>query len=368
MFEFSRKKTGFLQTPHGGVRTPNFIFCATKGTIKGLANFFIPTTQMILCNTFHLQEYAEKIQSLGGIHKFTGFDVPIVTDSGGFQIFSMGHGSVASEIKGQRYRDNQVLKITEEGCYFNSPLNGNKKFLSPEVATEIQIKLGVDFAVAFDECTPSHGGYDYTKQSTLRSIRWEQRSLEYFQKNAGENQKMIGIVQGGVYKDLRDTCLEYINNSDFFGVAIGGSLGQTKDEMYDVVKYCSRNLRGGKFIHLLGIGKVEDIWALAPYVDSFDCVEPTRIGRHGIALVRGGRINLRNAKHWGDPSPLCSQCSCFVCMKYSRSYINYLLKVRESAGPSMLIHHNMHFMNTMMEEMRQSLENNQYEEVQKKWV
>ena len=367
MFGFSKNKSGLLQTPHGIVRTPNFIFCATKGTIKGLANLFMPKTEMILCNTFHLHEYADMIKSLGGIHKFTGVDVPIVTDSGGFQIFSMGYGSVASEIKGQRSGKNQMVKITEEGCSFNSSIDGRKKFLSAETSIEVQIKLGVDFVVAFDECTPSHSGYEYTKKSTDRSIRWEQRSLEFFQKNSSDNQRIIGIVQGGVYKDLRDKCIKYINESEFFGVAIGGSLGQTKDEMYDIVKYCSNNLKK-RFTHLLGIGRIEDIWELAPYVDSFDCVEPTRIGRHGIALVRGGRINLRNSQYWGSSSPLCEKCNCLVCEKYSKGYINYLLRVRESAGPSMLIYHNMHFMNTMMTELRASLENDNYHDIKRLWV
>lgn len=369
MFKFSRKITGLLKTPHGNVKTPNFIFCATKATIKGLANFFAPKkTQMLLCNTFHLQEHADQIKTLGGIHKFTGIDVPIITDSGGFQIFSMGYGSIASEIKGQRSSKNHLYKIVEDGCYFKSPINGQKKFLSPEIATEIQIKLGVDLVVTFDECTPSHSGYDYTKQSTERSIRWEQRSLEYFKKNSNDSQRMVGIVQGGVYKDLRDKSLEYINNSDFFGVAIGGSLGQTKAEMYDVVKYCSNNLKHTKFTHLLGIGRVEDIWELAPYVDSFDCVEPTRIGRHGVALIRGGRINLRNAKHWGEKQAICDQCTCFVCEKYSRGYLNYLLRVKEAAGPSMIIYHNMYFMNEMMQQLRESMSNNTYEIVKKQWI
>lgn len=368
MFHFSKKRVGILKTPHGDVNTPNFIFCATKATIKGLSNLFIPHSQMILCNTFHLQDHVDQIKILGGIHKFTGLNIPIITDSGGFQIFSMGYGSVASEIKGHRIGKNHVAKITEEGCYFNSPINGKKKFLSPEIAIDIQIKLGVDLIVAFDECTPSHSTYEYTHESTNRSIRWEQRSLEYFIQHSNSTQEIIGIVQGGVYKDLRDLCLRYINESNFFGVAIGGSLGQTKDEMYDIVRYCSNNLKNSKFTHLLGIGRVEDIWELAPYVDSFDCVEPTRIGRHGVALVRGGRINLRNMQYWGSSTPICSQCHCIVCKKYSRGYLNYLLKVKEAAGPSMIIYHNMYFMNEMMKDLRMSMENNTYAVTKKQWV
>lgn len=367
--KYTLGRRGKIKTLHGVINTPAFIFCATKGTIKGMVNSNVPSnTQILLSNTFHLQEYCELIESTGGIQKFTGWNRPMITDSGGFQIFSLGFGSVAEEIKGIRKGNSSIEKINEKGCFFQSPIDGKIKFLSPEESMRVQIALGVDLVVAFDECTASHASYEYTKESMERSHRWEERSLSYFNKNRKKHQAIYGIVQGGVYKDLRDISIEFVNKNDFFGVCIGGCLGKTTEEMHDIVKYVSQKIDKKKPIHLLGIGKLEDIWELAPYIDTFDCVEPTRIGRHGIAIVRKNRINIKNAKNAKFNGPIDKNCLCRTCRLFSRAYLHYLFKVEPAVGSALVIEHNMFIMNQMMEELRESIETGTFLEKKKQWI
>lgn len=362
-------RLGLIKTKHGNIETPFFIFCATKGAIKGLDHSLIyDDTQIILSNTFHLHDQSEKIEKLGGIHKFINWNKPILTDSGGFQIFSLGNGFIADEIKGIRRGKTNFVKVLEEGCRFKNPKNGDIVFLTPERSIQIQIQLGVDFVVAFDECTTSHAGYEYTKKSMKRSHRWEEISLDYFKKNKKEHQNIYGIIQGGIYEDLRNESIEFVNNSDFFGIAIGGSLGKTKEEMYEVVKFTSEKIKKDRPVHLLGIGKIEDIINLAPYVDSFDCVEPTRIARHGTAILPKNKINLLNKKFSEDFTPICSECLCNTCKNYSKAYIHYLFKAKEMMGIQLLVQHNIFTMNQLMRDIREGLKTNTYEIVKNKWI
>lgn len=341
-----------ISTIHGDIELPCFIFCATRGALKTVPIELIPSnTQVLLCNTFHLQNHSPVIEKMGGVHKFMNWSKPLIADSGGFQIFSLGHGHIADEIKGIRKAKSSVIKINEEGCTFKSPINGDLQFLDSEESVSIQHRLGVDLLISFDECTAFNSGYDYTKLSMERSKRWSLRSLNYF-KTLGSPNKMYGIVQGGTFKDLRDESIDFVNNNDFFGFAIGGSLGKTKPEMYDIVKYTSERLDRRRPIHLLGIGEMDDILELHPYVETFDCVEPTRIARHGVAIVPKGRINLKRSRFKEDDQPIDNSCGCITCSSYSRSYLHYLLRIHESLVFTLITTHNMYTMNRFMEDIR----------------
>jgi queuine tRNA-ribosyltransferase len=370
-FKFTKYKQGrigTITTKHGVINTPAFIFCGTKAAIKGLDHSYIHNeTQVLLCNTFHLYNYADNIEKLGGLHKFMNWNKPIITDSGGFQIFSLGHGYISDEIKGIRNRKENLVKITDDGCFFKNPINGDKMFLSPVDSIKTQIKLGVDIAVAFDECTTSNAGYEYTQQSTRRSHKWEKISLEYFQQHKKSYQSLYGIVQGGIYTDLRDESIKFINQTEFDGICIGGSLGKSKEDMYQIVKYTADRLEETRPRHLLGIGKISDILNLFPYVDTFDCVEPTRIARHGTALLRSGKINIRNSIFYDDFRAICDKCLCHTCKNYTRAYIHYLFKVHEISGIQMLVIHNIHIMNTLMEKLREAIINDEIELLKETW-
>lgn len=387
-------RIGCIKTPHGSIETPAFVFCATKGAIKGLTmeEMCAESTQIILANTFHLMlsPGGEVVQKLGGLAKMSGWNGPTLTDSGGYQIFSMGYGSVAEEIKGNRRFSNtrSHVKITEEGALFKSCINGEKLCLTPEKSLEIQEKIGADLIVAFDECTPYHVDRSYTEQSMHRSHRWEKRSLEHFlflESQKTETilpQALYGIVQGGIYEDLRQESCSFVNNEPFFGQAIGGSLGATKEQMKDVVAFTMQNLRRDRPIHLLGVGKVEDIFhGVSLGIDTFDCVHPTRIARHGSALVKPEtrfyfnkmvptreHINLKNSVFIGDESPIEPDCSCQTCQLYSRGYIHHLLKNQEMLGTILITRHNVHFMNVLMLAIRQGIRTKTLKNVQKKWL
>ncbi|MFM8454699.1 MAG: tRNA guanosine(34) transglycosylase Tgt, partial [Gammaproteobacteria bacterium] len=296
----SKARCGILSTPHGALETPAFIFCATKAALKGVMpeQAEAANTQIILANTYHLmlQPGADLVAQQGGLHKFMGWNGPMLTDSGGFQIFSLGHGSVAEEIKGKRShagnRSKTLLKITEEGAKFRSYIDGKIHHLTPELAIEIQNKLGADFILVLDECTPFHVSKEYTRKSMQLSHRWAQRSYDHYRHLNIQKQALYGIVQGGVYSDLRQESAAFINGIDFFGQAIGGSLGADKNQMHDIVIETRGYLNNNRPTHLLGIGGLSDIVAgVKAGIDTFDCVHPTRLARHGGALVsdRGDR-------------------------------------------------------------------------------
>lgn len=265
----ARERLGLLRTPHGDVRTPAFIFCATKATIKGITPEMMRSqeTQIILSNTYHLMltPGSELVDRMGGLQEFSGWRGPMLTDSGGYQIFSMGFGSVSNEIKGKRDIESlgmkkSLLKIDEEGARFRSYVDGTIHFLSPERSIEIQRQLGADLIVVLDECTPFNVDKEYTAESMRRSHRWATRSLNEFIRTASGRQALYGIIQGGVYEDLRDESVEYMNTNPFFGIAIGGSLGANKTAMHDIVAYTRSKIREDRPVHLLGIGGVRDVF------------------------------------------------------------------------------------------------------------
>lgn len=379
----SRARIGRLTTPHGAIETPNFIFCGTKATVKGVT----PTqlreerTDIILSNTYHLmiQPGAETVAAMGGLHKFMGWDGPMLTDSGGFQIFAMGHGSVADEIKGRRSqtREKTLLKITEQGAEFRSYMGGEKLFLTPERSIDIQRKLGADLIVQLDECTPFHVDRAYTAKSMRMSHRWGDRSLAEFVRGGGLSanglpQALYGIIQGGVYPDLRKESAEYTRDRAFFGTAVGGSLGSDKAQMAEVVGMCMPHVHPDRPVHLLGIGGIVDIFnGVEQGIDTFDCVSPTRIARHGWALMpgaKGERLNLRNAAHKRDPRPIDETCGCHACRNFSRAYLHHLFKADELLGPHLLSLHNIATMNRLMRDVRDGIRTGTLDEVRRRWV
>jgi queuine tRNA-ribosyltransferase len=376
-------RAGLLESPHGTVETPAFIFCATKGAIKGLmpSQMIQEGTQFVLSNTYHLMlsPGAEHIEKMGGLHKFMGWNGPLLTDSGGFQIFSLGHGSVAAEIKGKRNsnRPKTLLKITEDGAEFRSYLNGDKYFLTPERSVDVQRRLGVDFIVMLDECTPFNVDKAYTAESMRMSHRWGLRSLKEFHLKDNGTQKMYGIVQGGIYSDLRVESCKFINDHDFFGIAVGGSLGQTKEQMHEVVGISMDMLTKDRPVHLLGIGGISDIFNGVAYgIDTFDCVHPTRLARHGGALVKKKynvnstkeHLNLNNATYKEDENALEPDCNCSTCTTFSRAYIHYLLKAKELLAMQLLTIHNVSFMNRLMLAIRNAIKDKNLELVKKEWL
>jgi queuine tRNA-ribosyltransferase len=379
----SRARIGVISTPHGNINTPAFIFCATKASIKGVtpSQMKAEKTQVILSNTYHLmlQPGGEVIEHSGSLHKFMGWDGPMLTDSGGYQIFSLGHGSVSQEIKGKRQlpdeRRKSLVKISEEGAIFRSYIDGSKQMLTPERSIQIQKQLGADLIVVLDECTPYHVTKSYTRRSMEMSHRWALRSLNEFNRINNGSQRLYGIVQGGVYEDLRNEAIDFVNSTDFFGHAIGGSLGAIKEQMYEIVDYATKRLRPDRPIHLLGIGGIRDIFSgIKQGIDTFDCVHPTRLARHGGALIKGGsetgkeHINLKNGSFKADQSPIENGCDCYTCRHYSRAYIHHLLKAQELLAMSLITIHNVRFMNRCLEAIRQGIENSSLENLEKEWL
>ena len=381
----SRARTGIIKTPHGSIQTPAFIFCGTKAAIKSLNIEEVKKqhTQIILSNTYHLmlQPGGEIISKHGGLHKFMNWDGPMLTDSGGFQIFSLGYGSVADEIKG-RNKDNKknksLLKISEEGALFKSYIDGSNILLTPEKSIYIQRLIGADLILVLDECTPFHIDKEYTTESMERSHRWAKRSIEAFNSNNIYNsqtgssgpQALYGIIQGGVHKDLRDQSIEFNHSNNFFGLAIGGSLGSSKLEMYEMVNYTALKIQDKYPVHLLGIGDPKDIWNLVRSgVDTFDCVSPTRLARHGAALINNinGKINIKNSSFKNDLSPLIDNCSCLVCKDYSKAYLHHLFKTNELLGLQLLTIHNIYFMNTLMTYIRKAINEDSLDKAEKNW-
>ena len=329
-----------------------------------------------------LQPGSEIIAKHGGLHHFMNWKGPMLTDSGGFQIFSLGHGSVADEIKGKgrvTKRKKSLLKISEVGALFKSYIDGRNHLLTPEKSINIQRDIGADIILVFDECTPFHVEKTYTAKSMYRSHRWSIRSFNSFQNNntypaesgSAGSQALYGIIQGGVFEDLRDESIDFnLKRLNFFGLAIGGSLGSSKNEMYDVVKYTASKLGSNHPIHLLGIGDPSDIWNLVKWgVDTFDCVSPTRLARHGAALIRSrrGKINLKNNIFKNSLDPIDSQCNCSTCMNYSKAYLHHLLKSQELLGLNLITGHNIYFMNELMKFIRQAIDMDKFHEAEKKW-
>ncbi|MDR0728414.1 MAG: tRNA guanosine(34) transglycosylase Tgt [Puniceicoccales bacterium] len=376
----SRARCGYLRTPHGSIETPNFIFCATKGAMKSVSmqQMREAGAEIILSNTYHLllRPGGEAVERLGGLHRLMDWPGPLLTDSGGFQIFSLGHGGVAREIKSHRPFESDypktLIRVEEEGAVFRSYVDGKRIRLTPELAMETQRQLGADLVLVLDECTPFHVEKAETEASMERSHRWEERSLEAFLAHDDGRQALYGILQGGVYEDLRERSGAYVAGRPFFGQAIGGSLGETVEQMHDVVAMTSRYLHPERPTHLLGISGIRDIWnGVACGVDTFDCVHPTRVARHGIALVPPslaegrGFLNLKNGRFRQDGNPVDADCPCYGCRFFTRSYLHTLFHARELLGGQLLTIHNVAFMVRLMQRIRQSLREGRFAEARR---
>lgn len=339
----SGARLGKLYTPHGVIETPIFMPVGTQATVKAMTPEELKeiNSQIILSNTYHLymRPGHELVEKAGGLHKFMNWDRPILTDSGGFQVFSLG----------------PLRKITEEGVEFRSHLDGSKHFLSPEKAIEIENALGADIIMAFDECAPYPADRDYVKNSLERTSRWAKRCKDAH-KNP-DTQALFGIVQGGMYKDLREQSAKEIMELDFPGYAVGGlSVGEPKPIMYEVLEYTTPLLPKDKPRYLMGVGSPDDlIEGVIRGIDMFDCVLPTRIARNGTAMTSHGKVVVRNAKYAEDFSPLDPECSCNTCKNYSRAYIRHLVKADEILGARLITNHNLYFLLKLMENVRKAI-------------
>ncbi len=371
-------RTGVIKTPHGTLETPNYIFCGTKASIKNLSPIQMKEagTDIILANTYHLmiQPGAELIQKIGGLHKFTNWGGPMLTDSGGFQVFSMGHGTCADEIKGRSTgaKKENLLEINEDGAFFRSYLDGRKLCLNPETSMDIQRKLGADLIVQMDECTAYQVTKEYTAKSMEMSMRWGDRSLRAFEKSHDGTQGLYGVVQGGVYEDLRKTSADYVASRPFFGTAVGGCLGGSDEEMFGILDWIREINHPGRPVHFLGIGRMKDVLNGVAYgIDTFDCVMPTRIARHGMALMKGHpneRINLVNARYKDDPEPLDPTLDIPCSRDYSKAYIHHLLKAGEMLAFQILSQHNVAVINRLMRETRKAIQAGTLDQLKKDYA
>lgn len=334
---------GILHTPHGDVETPIFMPVGTLATVKGISPEQLKemNSGIILSNTYHLwlRPGEDVVEQAGGLHKFMNYDRPILTDSGGFQVFSLG----------------KTRKIEEEGVTFKSIIDGSKLFLSPEKAIEIQNKLGADIIMSFDECAPYPCTHDYMKHSVERTLRWAKRGQNAHQKS--DQQALFGIVQGGEFADLREMCAKALVEMDFPGYSIGGtSVGEPKDIMYKMIDDAVKWLPDNKPRYLMGVGNPIDLIEGAMRgIDMFDCVLPTRVARHGALMTSYGRVNINNEKYKYDFTPLDPECDCYTCKNYTKAYLRHLHKSEELFGKNLLSIHNVRFLLKLSENIRQAI-------------
>ena len=358
-------RRGEFTTVHGTVQTPAFMNVATAGAIKGALSaqdLEDIRCQVMLSNTYHLhlRPTDKVVKQMGGLHKFTTWKKPILTDSGGFQVFSLA----------------SLRKIKEEGVTFASHIDGHRIFMGPEESMQIQSNLGSTIAMAFDECIENPAEYNYTKQSVERTVRWlercktEMNRLNSLDDTINKNQMLFGINQGSCYDDIRTDHMKRIADLDLDGYAIGGlAVGETKEEMYHVISVVEEHMPKDKIRYLMGVGTPGNILeAVHRGVDLFDCVMPSRNARHGHLNTWNGIINIKNAKYRTDDSPLDPECDCPVCRTYSRAYLRHLFKAEEMLGMRLCVMHNLYFYNNLMEKIRDAMDNGTFEEFYRKYV
>lgn len=368
MFKLIKKegnaRRGEFSTPHGTIQTPAFMNVATCGAIKGAVSALDLKNikcQVQLCNTYHLhlRPGDDKVKQLGGLHKFTRWDGPILTDSGGFQVFSLA----------------KLRNIKEEGVYFNSHIDGRKIFMGPEESMRIQSNLGSTIAMAFDECVENPSPYDYTKESVHRTTRWLKRCIAEMDRlnsldgTINKQQMLFAINQGGIFKDLRVEHMKEIADLNLDGYAIGGlAVGEPAETMYEIIETVEPYAPSDKIRYLMGVGTpVNILESVARGVDLFDCVMPSRNARHGQLFTWQGVRNLNNAKYETDESPIDESCDCPVCRNFSRAYIRHLLKSGEMLGMRLAVLHNLYFYNNLMGVIREQLDNGTYTQFYEKY-
>ncbi len=388
----SSARTGIIKTRNGNIETPYFVPVGTVASLRAMdsQDLYNLGAQCTLANTYHLylRPGDKNIKNLGGLHKFMNFNRPIFTDSGGFQVFSLGKGmedkvnkfgqKVSKSILDKKISDDSLslVKITDKGAHFKSIFDGSDHFIDAKKSMEIQSNLGADIIMAFDECTSPLSDYVYLKKSLERTHKWVLESLKYHDKK----QALYGIIQGGAFKDLRIKSAEFMQKLPFDGIAIGGSfsnMGSSKEEMIKVIKWLTPYL-DNRPIHLLGIGGIDDIFrAVEQGIDTFDCVSPTREARRGALYITpkaGGRIknkfriNIRPLSLIKDSSPIDKYCLCSTCKNYSRAYLHHLFKSNELTYFRLASIHNLHFMLNMMEKIRQSIKDGKFQSLKKEWL
>lgn len=349
----SKARLGRFHTKHGSYDTPMFMPVGTQATVKHLSPEEVKAcgAGVILANTYHLwlRPGADLVAKAGGVHKFMNYDQAMLTDSGGFQVFSLS----------------DLRNITEDGVTFKSHIDGKKLFMSPEISIETQNKIGADIMMSFDECIPYPASYEYAKESTDRTLRWAKRGKEAHARN--EDQALFGIVQGGNYPDLRKYCAQKLVEMDFDGYAIGGtSVGEPKDIYKNMIDMAIEYLPEDKPRYLMGVGSpVSVLEAIERGVDIFDCVLPTRIARHGTAMTSHGRVVIRNAKYKESFEPLDSECDCYTCQNYSRAYIRHLFNANEPFGQRLVSIHNTRFIINLVEQAREAIAQDRFIEFKK---
>ncbi len=375
-----------ITTPHGVIQTPAFITVGTKATVKAVAPEQVRDlgSQAVLANTYHLylKPGSDVVREMGGLHKFMNWHGPMFTDSGGFQVFSLGeaYGKGVSKVASgddavqpdKRPSGKQLMKIDDEGVTFHSHIDGSKHRLTPEKSMQIQHDLGADIIFTFDECTSPQADYDYQKQALDRTHAWAERSLAEHQRLGanspeGKPQALFGIVQGGRHEDLRRHSAEVIGSMDFDGFGIGGSFN--KDDMGTAVRWVCETLPKNKPRHLLGIGEPIDLFeGIENGIDTFDCVSPTRVARNSAVYTKNGRVNLSNAKYMRMPGPIVEDCSCYTCQNYSVAYLSHLVRAEEMLSATLLSIHNLHFIVNLVAGIRESIIQGNFQEHKKQFL
>lgn len=352
----SGARTGIIHTPHGDVETPMFMPVGTQATVKFVSpeELYDAGAGIVLANTYHLwlRPGEDIVAKAGGVQKFMNYRGPMLTDSGGFQVFSLA----------------DTRTISEEGVTFKNTLNGDMMFLSPEKSIQIQNSIGADIMMSFDECIPYPAEREYAEQSMMRTLRWAERG-----KNANarpDEQAVFGIVQGGDYEDLRKYCAEKLVEMDFPGYAVGGtSVGEDKETMLRMVRWSAENLPYDKPRYLMGVGAVNDLLeAVSLNIDMCDCVLPTRLARHGTLMTSEGRINIRRPRYKEDFTPLDPLCDCYCCRNYTRAYLNHLHKTKEGFGTRLMSIHNIRFLLRLMEQVRQAIREDRYDDFKREML
>ncbi len=380
----TRARVGEITTAHGIIETPSFVAVGTQATVKGLSPKDLKETgvQLLFGNTYHLhlRPGEDVVKKFGGVGKFMGWDGPTITDSGGFQVFSLGQKKIKIL---QEDEEANLVNITGDGVIFRSHIDGSKHTFTPEVSIEIQKKLGADLILCFDECAPHPSTHEYTKAAMERTHRWGVRSLEAFRKPRSAKasrgrQALYGIIQGGVYRDLREESAKFISSLDFDGIAIGGvSVGESKKQMRDAIDWTYPFLPEEKPRHLLGIGEIDDIFdVIERGMDTFDCVIPTRFGRYGIVFVppkEGNmknrfRIDLSKTLYSKDQQPISKDCSCYTCQNFTRGYLHHLFRANELLAYRLASYHNMFFINDLVKKIREAILEGRFQNLKKEWI
>ena len=385
-----KARTGQLTTPHGIIETPSFAAVGTQATVKALSAEDLRRigTQVIITNAYHLHLLPgeDLIEKMGGLHQFMGWNGPLMTDSGGFQIFSQGAGrehgvgKIApifpeEHDRGGHFRSRKgkpLVRVDEDGVEFTSYLDGSTHRFTPEGVIEIEGKLGADIVFVLDECTSPLHDYDYTKAAMERTHRWAVRALEAFRARSVPGQALFGIVQGGAYRDLREESTAFIGGQVFDGFAVGGSLGRSKAEMHQVLEWTTGMLPPQKPRHLLGIGDIEDIFQVVKRgVDLFDCVAPTRMARTGTLLATREerfRMHILNARFRDDSRPVDEACGCYTCSNHSRAYLRHLFLAKEPSAVRLASIHNLHFLESLMSRVRTAIRERRLEALARTWA